>query len=66
MSCEDVLKDMPNYEVSLELIDASTASDPNHKFAITLKKERMLVDGKHFGKEGKCVMPIFMDSNPDN
>lgn len=57
---------MPNYDLKLELIDKTTATSPDHKFSITLKKERMTVNGTHFGKPGKCVMPIFMDSRVTN
>jgi len=57
--CSEVLKTMPDYSMSLDLIDVHTATDDTNKFTITLTKERMLVDGKHFGYDTRCYMPIF-------
>tara|TARA_B110000285_G_C15046805_1_gene574753 strand:+ start:623 stop:736 length:114 start_codon:yes stop_codon:yes gene_type:complete len=37
---------MPDFDLSLEIIDSTTSTEV---YTITLKKERMTVDGKFFG-----------------
>jgi len=50
---------MPNYELTLELVDSNTDTNSTHMYSVTLSNERLTVDGKYFGLDGKCVMPIF-------
>lgn len=61
LTCDEVKLNMPNYELSLELIDNNTKNDPSNMFTVTLTKERMLIDGSYFGFESRCYMPIFAD-----
>lgn len=60
-TCDTIRPQIPNYDLTLELYDSYTSADANHKYTVTLKKERMTIDGKYFGDETKCYMPIFAD-----
>ena len=51
--------------LSIEVIDDTTATDATHLFKISLTKERMTVDGKWFGHEGRCYLPIFPNGEVD-
>lgn len=65
MTCDKVV--LPDYDLSLQLYDDYTHTDETHVFDITLKKERMTIDGKHFGFDSRCYLPIFGDfGNLDN
>lgn len=52
---------MPNYELKLELIDENTKTNASNVFTVTLTKERMTVNGSHFGFPDRCYLPIFAD-----
>ena len=53
---------MPNYDLYMELVDSTTSTEV---YTLTLKKERMTIDGKYFGMPGKCVLPVFGDFDKD-
>jgi len=67
-TCDTVIT--PEYELTLELFDTHTSTNSSHMYTVTLSKDRLKVDGKEFGLDGKCVMPIFATwdtpTNSDN
>ena len=63
-TCDQVI--LPDYDLTLELFDAYTHTKADHVFNVTLKKERMTIDGKHFGFDSRCYFPIFGDYGNEN
>lgn len=60
LTCDKVRENMPEYEFSIELTDINTQYNESNKYVITLKKERMTIDGKYFGFDSRCYFPVFV------